>query len=76
MAMNNAERQRVQRERLKDIYNQEKRVNFIVSSAAKAALERLASCYCVTQKKYWSGPCWRLNGSCSADCFGYISKLG
>jgi len=51
MAKSNAERQRAYRERhLKDEAGNSERINTVVSLSAKRSLERLASCYGVTQR--------------------------
>jgi hypothetical protein len=51
MAKSNAERQRAYRERhLKDAEGEGERINTVVSMSAKRSLERLASCYGVTQR--------------------------
>jgi hypothetical protein len=51
MAKSNAERQRAYRERhLKDADGKGERINTVVTLSAKRSLERLASCYGVTQR--------------------------
>ena len=51
MAKSNAERQRAYRQRhLKDADGKGERINTVVSMSAKLSLERLASCYGVTQR--------------------------
>lgn len=51
MAKNNAERQAAYRARhLKDEEGQGERLNVVIDLHAKRALERLATCYGVTQK--------------------------
>jgi hypothetical protein len=51
MAKSNAERQRAYRElHLKDMAATGERINMVVSMTAKRSLERLASCYDITQR--------------------------
>ena len=52
MAQTNAQRQAAYREkRLKSGENLSLRLNYMIDLHAKNALERLASCYCVTQQE-------------------------
>jgi hypothetical protein len=51
LAKSNAERQRAYRERhLNDLEGQGERLNAIIKLSTKRSLERLASCYGVTQR--------------------------
>ena len=51
LAKSNAERQRAYRERhLSDLEGQGERLNAIIKLSTKRSLERLASCYGVTQR--------------------------
>lgn len=52
MAKSNAERQAAYRARhLQDECGKGERLNLVIDLQAKRALERLASCYCLTQRK-------------------------
>ena len=52
MGMSNAQRQAAFRQRhLEDVEAKDRRINLVVSVQAKAQLQRLASCYGVTQRQ-------------------------